>query len=205
MKIWIISFAFTVHTQRSVPTKVMHEKYYRQYVLVVLGSKFQAGHLLLSSTIMAHLWKLCLKIWLYVCSSNNEPSAIWESQHVHFILRTHTHCIGNDLKRFFKQPRNIRERHVLRTDLLPLVLKFGTKKRKLDSLFYLSGNVQHWSIYMHSVLIWHQTSPYFILPLCVSHRLSHGEVSTNRSVNMLEFEQGVSPKLRGLGEIGLSL
>lgn len=144
-------------------------------------------HLLSCSTIMGCSWKLSPKIWLYVCSSNNEPSTIWESQHSYFLLYIHrdtvgdTGCTGNILKRFFKQPRNIRERHVLLTNLLPLVLKLGTKKNKLDSL---SGNGQHWSICLHSVLTWHQKRRYFILPLCLSHRLSHGEVSTHRSINM---------------------
>lgn len=41
----------------------------------------------------------------------------------------------------------------------------------------------------------------------VSHTLCHEEVSTQRSENLFEFEQGVeiSPKLRTLGEMGLSL
>ncbi len=39
--------------------------------------------------------------------ADNESSAIWESQQVLFPTHTHTCCVRNDLKRFFKQPWNI--------------------------------------------------------------------------------------------------
>lgn len=40
-------------------------------------------------------------------AADNEPTAIWESQQVRFLTLTHARCVGNDLKRFFKQPCNI--------------------------------------------------------------------------------------------------
>lgn len=149
--------------------------------------------LLLNSTIIAHLWKLCPKIWRYECSSYNEPSAIWEPQHPH--THIHIHKALEMIWRGFSNHCATYRKDTLRTDLLPLICRTGTLKKKLDSLFYLSGSRHHWSICLHSVVIQHLTSR---MLFCPSRSHSLGEVSANRGMNVFQFEQGVSPNCEPL-------
>lgn len=58
-----------------------------------------------------------------------------------------------------------------RTDLLPLIRRTGTLQKKLDSLFFLSGSMHHWSICLLSVVIQHLTSR---MLFCPSHTHSLG-------------------------------
>ncbi len=131
-------------------------------------------------------------------AADNEPSAIWESQQVRFPTHTltalemiwrgssnnHSHILG--------------KAHAFGQIYCLWFSHLASKRRKWIhcSTCQAMCNIKI-SACVHG--FFHLTSDKplpFILPLCLAHTHSHGEVSTHRSVNMFEFEQGVeiSPK-----------
>lgn len=142
------------HAHEALPTQLMYDKKLQTICHSGACRKKIPGralgcHLLLSSTIMTSLWKLCPRIWLCV-TTDNELSAIWESQHV---------CFPTPLWKLSEEvletvQRHTGKRHVLYTDLLPLVVIFGTKKKKTECIIPL---VRQYATLKISAcfLIWH--------------------------------------------------
>lgn len=120
----------------------------------------------------------------------------------------HTCFVGNDLKRFFKQPCNI----LGKACALDRSIAFGSliwhQKEETGFLVLLVRQCATLKC-LHVCIVFSSDIRQTLTLFCpsISQTHSHGEVSTQQSVNMFEFEQGVeiSPKLRSLGEMGLSL
>lgn len=88
-------------------------------------------------------------------------------------IHTHTHTLKalEMIWNGFSNHHATYRKDTLRTDLLPLIRRTGTLQKKLDSLFFLSGSMHHWSICLLSVVIQHLTSR---MLFCPSHTHSLG-------------------------------
>lgn len=152
---------------------------------------------------MTSLWKLCPKIWLYVYSSRQ-----WTVCHLgittSLLSNAHAQCVGNYLKSSSNSHATYWGRHVLWTDLLPLVLSSHLASKVRNWLHCSTCQAMASLKYLHVCVVYSSDIRRALTLFCLTvfHTHSHGKLSTQWCVNI--FVQGIeiSTALRSQGEMG---
>lgn len=202
----IVSFAFPyprVITYQSNAWKILKTICHHCGGRKPIPCRALGWHLLLSSTIMTSLWKLCPKIWLYVYSSRQ-----WAVCHLGIRTSpplTHTHCVGND-KEVLQTAMQHTGKGMCCGQIYCLWMSYlAPKRRIIVPLVSQCATLKH----LHMCIVFSSDIRQARSSFCPSVSHTHSLMGKFQLIEacMFEFEQGVenSPKLRSLGEIGLSL